>query len=125
MSTPMPDPLAAWEAGNMMDGEGLRALADEYRAVEAAITPLDARRKALRGALECITRRLGGNAQASGYDLSITTGSESVSYDRAACDALLAKLVANGLHGPAEELAAARRATPRAASLRVTQHKER
>lgn len=118
------DPLAAWEAGDLMDGEGLRAMADEYRALDATLAPLEERRKALRGALERITTRLGGKAQAGGYDLSITAGGESVSFDRAACEQLLARLVENGLYGPAEELAAARKVTPRATSLRVARSKE-
>lgn len=121
-----PDPdtiIAAWEAGELTDVPAAESLAGAYRTIEQALAPLEQRKAAIRGVLGRIVGRLGGRTAAGGYQLAVTSGGERVSYDVRACDALVAKLAAHGYAQIAEELAQARRVTPVAPSLRISEEK--
>ena len=116
---------AAWEAGDATDQEALRALALQLGEVESDLEPLQREREYLREQLGRIVARLPGQkGEVRGFGtLAITGGGETTSYDAKALDGLMAKLLANGYGEIAEELAAARKTSQRAASLRITREK--
>lgn len=116
-----------WENGDLTDLEALRVLCSDLGEVESSIEPLARERDAIRDVLSRIVSRLDGQkAEVKGFGaLAITGGGETVSYDAKACDALVAKLAANGYAGIAEELAQARRTSRRSSSLRITRERAR
>jgi chromosome segregation ATPase len=114
-----------WEQGDLEDVAALRALCNDLGEIESELQPLEAQRKQMREQIERITRRLDGQrAEIKGFGLvAVTSGGTRVSWDGKALDSLLAKLAANGYPQIAEELAAARRETATAATLRITRAK--
>lgn len=117
--------VRAWEEGTMTDLEALRHLCSDLGEVESTLEPLQQEREQLREIARRIVARLDGQrAEVKGFGaLAITGGGETVSYDAKACDALVAKLAANGYAQIAEELAQARRTSVRSAALRITREK--
>lgn len=116
--------IAAWEFGDISDIEALRLLCSDLGEVESDLEPLQAERERLRSTIDRIVTKLGGKANVKGFGtLQITGGGETTSYDAKACDALIAKLAANGYAEIAEELAQARRTSQRKASLRIMREK--
>jgi chromosome segregation ATPase len=114
-----------WEQGDLEDVAALRALCNDLGEIESELQPLEAQRKQMREQIERITRRLDGQrAEIKGFGLvAVTSGGTRVTWDGKALDSLLAKLAANGYPQIAEELAAARRETATAATLRITRAK--
>lgn len=116
--------LTDWEEGTITDVEALRALCGELARVELDLKPLTAQREAIRAGLERIVARLDGRASVPAFGtLAITGGGTRVSWDTRGLDTLIAKLARNGLADLAEELAATRRESPVAASLRITRER--
>lgn len=116
-----------WDAGHISDETALRALCFDLGEVLSDKAGIEAQEKALRSTIERIVQRFDGQkAEVAGFGaLSITASGESTSYDSKACDALVAKLAANGYAEIAEELAQARKTTRRSASLRIVREKAR
>jgi hypothetical protein len=114
-----------WERGDLEDVAALRALCSDLGEIESELQPLEGQRKQLREQIERIARRLDGQrAEIKGFgSIAVTSGGTRVSWDGKALDSLLAKLAANGYAQIAEELAAARRETVTAATLRITRAK--
>lgn len=119
--------IADWENGDLTDREALRHLCRDLGEVESSLEPLTREREQLRETIGRIVARLDGQkAEVRGFgSLAITGGGETVSYDAKACDALVAKLAANGYASIAEELAQARKTGMRSAALRITREKTR
>lgn len=114
-----------WEAGEITDLEALRALCSDLGELESQIEPFQAEREQLRETIGRIVARLDGQkAEIAGFgSLAITGGSESVSYDAKALDALTAELLQLGDAHTASRIAAARKTTRRSGSLRITRER--
>src|SRR5688572_6770872 len=124
--TPNPT-IEYWEAGELTDEQALRALANDLGEVESSLEPLTKEREQLREVLGRIVARLDGQkATVPGFGaLAITGGGETVSYDAKVLDALTAELLQMGDAFTASRIAAARRTTTRASSLRITREKQK
>lgn len=116
------DAFDQWMSGYLEDGAAIRALCHQLAALEAELQPLEAHRKQVRAQLERIVRRYDRQRVdvADFGTLAITGGGRLVTWDKKALASLLAKLAAHGYAEIAEELAAARRETLTAPSLRIT-----
>lgn len=121
----MQDTIRQWEAGELTDVQALHALASDLGEIDSELAPLEQAKKAARNAIEAIVMRLGGKAAAAGYEMQVTQGSTRVSFDTRKCEALLAKLIANGLLDAAEDLAAARVESHVSGSLRITKERKK
>lgn len=117
--------VRAWEEGTLSDLEALRYLCRDLGEVESELEPLAAERDQLREIARRMVARLDGQkAMVAGFGvLAITEGGESVSYDAKALDALTAELLQLGDAYTASRIAAARKMTRRASSLRITRDK--
>lgn len=105
---------------NTDDTANLYTLCTDLAEVESEIAGMEAQRLRLRQQIEPIAQRLGKTTLPGLGTVAITEPGKRVSWDTRALESLLAKLAANGYPQIAEELAAARRETATAASLRIS-----
>ena len=114
----------AFVAGHLEPGAALRGLALRYREIDQLHGELSKDRDQLRTMIgEIVAVMPQQKAQAAGFELAITGGGESVTWDTKQLDGVVAKLLASGYPDFAEMIAMARKTSQRAASLRVTREK--
>ena len=114
----------AFVTGHLEPAAALRGLAMRYSEVDRMYSEIGHDREQVRGMIADVVAVMSQQkAQASGLELAITGGGETVSYDAKALDALIARLLRDGYPHYAEALADARKTSQRTASLRITREK--
>lgn len=116
--------FAEWEAGDLPDSQALRTLAMDLGELESELAPLNAQRERLRDQLSRVLVHAGGKADIPGFGaLIITDASITKSYDTKALDELIIRLTGIGESEIAQQIAACRRESGRAGSLRITRER--
>jgi chromosome segregation ATPase len=109
-----------WQEGDIQAEEALAQLCQSLDSLEDRLEPLQQQKDTLRTQISEVVEHLGGRAELDWFgSLQITSPTITVSYDREALDALVARLTAEGQASIAQQIAACRKESPRAGSLRI------
>lgn len=113
-----------WQEGDIQAEEALTQLCQSLDSLEDRLEPLQQQKDTLRTQISEVVEHLGGRAELDWFGaLQITSPTVTVSYDREALDALVARLIAEGQASIAQQIAACRKESPRAGSLRIKRNK--
>ena len=113
-----------WDSGSITDTQAVRALAMELGEVSDELATLKAQEARLRDELSRVVAHMGGKAEVAGFgSLAMTAPSVSTTYDTQRLNDLVLALLADGYSDIAESIAACRRQSARAGSLRITRGK--
>lgn len=96
----------------------------EIAEIDSELSPITARRDAIREEIKELVLTLGGTVSVPGFGTALMTKStKSASYDAASVDAIVSELVRNGEIQTAQKLADARKESQRAGYIMLKKDK--
>jgi hypothetical protein len=111
-----------WRDGDLTDMEAFRRMLDDYGEIEEVYGYAKSSREAIRIQMSDIVAHMGDRATCGVYEAIITAPGTTSTYDAKGLDDLVLELAAQG-NPIARRIAAHRKQTSRAGSLRITRKK--